>query len=226
MTRGQKQVTNKSSFLIRRRFFKAARITIVTIAAVCVLLVVSLNSAVILKTEGNILSGDSDFSGYDCIIVFGCGIKPDSTPSDMLYDRVMTAVSIYLELAKNPDSEAQLPVILMSGDGKESGYNEPEVMKKLAVDAGVSEQSVLTDTLGLSTYETLERAQDIVSFEKALLVTQKYHLYRALYIADSLGIDASGVSADLRTYRGQAFRDLREAAARVKDFFKSSVKSH
>lgn len=204
----------------KRRAFRVLRALVTLHVLLAVLLAFSVNSGIVLSAEGDILPENSDFSGYDCIIVFGCGINPDGTPSHMLYDRVITASQLYLSMADSSDGN-DLPVILMSGDGKDEGYNEPQVMKDTAIEAGAPEAAIVTDTLGLSTFDTLRRAGELVSFEKAILITQEYHLYRALFIADSLGIEAVGVSADRRSYSGQVLRDLREAAARVKDFFKA-----
>ena len=81
------------------------------------------------------------------------------------------------------------------------------------------EQSILEDPEGYSTYESLERAKNVFGMQKIVAVTQRYHLYRALYIADKIGLDANGVNSDPFTYRGQVLRDIREFAARVKDFF-------
>ena len=91
-------------------------------------------------------------------------------------------------------------------------------MKTFAVDAGIASEHVFMDHAGFSTYESMYRAKEIFQAKKIIIVTQEYHLYRAIYIAESLGLEAYGVAADYRAYTGQTKRDLREILARVKDF--------
>ena len=146
----------------------------------------------------------------DCILVLGCGVKADGTPSDMLHDRLRRSVELY-ELGAAPK-------LLMSGDHGDRYYNEVDAMKQFAVDAGVPSSDVFMDHAGFSTYESMYRAVEIFQAKKVIIVTQGYHLYRAIYIARALGLEAYGVSSDYRGYVGQLFRDAREVLARVKDF--------
>ena len=181
---------------------------VAVVGASCVLII---NAHVKSNTAGRIVSADSgDVMGADAILVLGAGIKKDGSPSDMLADRIKVGVSLYEAGASD--------VLLMSGDGARKGYDETATMKRVAVEAGVPESNVVCDTLGLSTYESILRARDEYGAKRIVIVTQEYHLYRALYIADRLGVNAVGVSADLRPYRGQTYRELREILARVKDF--------
>jgi len=92
-------------------------------------------------------------------------------------------------------------------------------MKSFAVDRGVPSEDVFMDHAGFSTYETMYRAKEVFAAEKVLIVTQSYHLYRAVYIAEGLGLEAYGVSSDLQRYVNQTRMDLREILARDKDFF-------
>lgn len=146
----------------------------------------------------------------DCIVVLGCQVRDDGSLSHMLEDRVKRGVALY-------DLRAA-PKLLMSGDHGAAGYDEVDAMKRYAVDAGIPSADVFMDHAGFSTYETVYRAKAIFEADKILVVTQKYHLYRALYIAEALGLEAYGVAADYRQYSGQSARDLREILARVKDF--------
>jgi vancomycin permeability regulator SanA len=152
----------------------------------------------------------------DCILVLGCLVKSDGTPSDMLEDRLKTGIMLY--------GIGAAPKILMSGDHGQVEYDEVTAMKKYAVDRGVASNDVFCDHAGFSTYESIYRAKEIFGADKIIIVTQKYHLSRALYIAENLGVEAWGVSADIRTYRGQISRDLREVLARNKDFLTSCFK--
>jgi len=153
------------------------------------------------------LSPDTDF---DCILVLGAGVRDDGTPSDMLYDRVRVSAEVYAALGDVP--------LLMSGDHT-GDYNEVGVMKSLAVEMGVPSKDVFLDHEGYSTYESLYRAKNVFGAKKMVIITQEYHLHRALYIARELGLEAVGISADLRPYRGQSRYNAREHLARFKDFF-------
>ena len=146
----------------------------------------------------------------DCILVLGCLVKSDGAPSDMLHDRLQRGVELY--------DLGAAPKILMTGDHGRDDYDEVAAMKRFAVEAGVPSENVFMDHAGFSTYESMYRARDIFQAKKILIVTQEYHLYRAIYIAESLGLEAYGVASDYRSYSGQLSRDVREMLARVKDF--------
>ncbi len=147
---------------------------------------------------------------YDCIIVLGCGVKPDGSPSDMLYDRIKTACMLY--------HNGKAKKILFSGDHGRLEYDEVNTMKRVASEEfSVPLDDIFLDHAGFSTAETMARAAEIFGVKKAIVVTQDYHLYRALMLAEDYGISADGVSASLRRYAGQTYRDLREVAARLKD---------
>ena len=170
------------------------------------------------STKDRIISPEdvSSVSDADCILVLGAGIRTDGSPSPMLQDRLNTGIELYQNNAA--------PKLLMSGDHGRKKYNEVQTMKDIALDQGVPSEDVFMDHAGFSTYDSLYRARDVFQARKVIIVTQKYHLYRALYIARSLGLDTWGVSADTRRYRGQSQRDFREILARDKDFFVSVFK--
>ena len=148
---------------------------------------------------------------FDCILVLGCLVYSDGTLSHMLEDRVKVGVSLY--------HGGVCDTLLMSGDHQNDSYNEVDPMRAAAEAQGVPIQAILTDPLGLSTYDSVKRVLSEFSGKRIVIVTQEYHLYRALYIAEKLGIEAYGVSADLRPYRNQWMRDLREILARCKDVY-------
>ena len=147
----------------------------------------------------------------ECILVLGAGVKDDGTPSSMLADRLDQAIALY--------QAGVADFLLMSGDHGQVEYDEVNVMKRYAVDAGVPSEAIFMDHAGFSTYDSMVRARDVFELERVVVVTQTYHLYRALYVADRLGLDAYGVGADPRAYAGEAYRQLREVVARCKDFF-------
>ena len=146
----------------------------------------------------------------DCILVLGCGIRPDGTPSRMLADRLEKGVALYEAGASDR--------LLMSGDHGRKEYDEVNLMKNYAVERGIPSAAVFMDHAGFSTYDSMYRARDVFQAKKVLIVTQAYHLPRALYTAERLGLEAYGVAAQDISYRGQGYRELREAAARAKDF--------
>ena len=112
----------------------------------------------------------------------------------------------------------------MSGDHGRKEYDEVNIMKNYAIQKGISSENIFMDHAGFSTYESIYRAKEIFKAKKVIIVTQKYHLYRALYIANQLGIKAYGVGADPRQYTGAIYRELREILARDKDFVKCIFK--
>lgn len=187
------------------------------IILLAVLSVVSINVLFVSSTERNIVQPSELIAAdYDCIIILGAGVRDNGTPSHMLEDRLKVGVDIY--------NSGACDTILMSGDHGREHYDEVNIMKNFAITSGVPSERIFMDHAGFSTYESIYRAKHIFGAEKIIIVTQKYHLYRALYIADSFGIEAVGVPADLRTYMGQSMREAREIAARYKDFFYTVVK--
>lgn len=177
-----------------------------------------INTIIKLSTGDQILTAEvaSELEGIDCILVLGCGVREDGTPSDMLHDRLTRGVALY--------KMAAAPKLLMSGDHGRQEYNEVAVMKQFAVDRDIPSEDIFMDHAGFSTYESIYRAKDIFQADKLLIVTQEYHLYRAIHIANRLGIEAYGVDADYRAYAGQSVRDLREVLARCKDWAKCIFK--
>ncbi len=194
---------------------KRRRLTALAVIAAAVLVIILtplfLNLHVIRKSEPLIVSFDEcgTAGDADCILVLGCGVHADGSLSDMLEDRVRTAVSLYQSGAS--------PKLLMSGDHGRENYDEVNAMKNFAISLGVPDEDIFMDHAGFSTYESIYRAKAVFGAEKPIIVTQQYHLYRALYIASSFGLDAHGVSADLREYGGQGMRDVREVFGRCKD---------
>ncbi len=152
----------------------------------------------------------------ECILILGAGLQPDGTPSYMLADRLEVGLALY--------NEQVAPKILLTGDHGQKGYDEVNAMKKYMVDSGVKEEDIFLDHAGFSTYESMYRAKEIFNVDTAIVVTQKYHQYRAIYIADKLGYNAYGVSSDQKIYVGQEVRDVRESLARIKDFAKTIYK--
>ena len=151
-----------------------------------------------------------------CVMVLGAGIEDRQTPSKILKDRLDLGIYLYKKGAADK--------LLLTGDNGRVEHNEIHVMLNYAKKRGVPGKDIFCDHAGFSTYDSVRRAEDIFRVKKMVIVTQTYHMYRALYIADKLDIDAVGVSSDQREYRGQPEREVREVLARNKDFIKCIYK--
>lgn len=163
------------------------------------------------RTAANILLPEDALGlDADCILILGCGVRADGSPSLMLQDRLECGITLYESGAANR--------LLMSGDHGREDYDEVNTMKAYAMAAGIPADAIFMDHAGFSTYESMYRARDIFCAEKILVVTQAYHMPRALYLAESLGLEAYGICAEEVAYRGAAYRELREMLARTKDF--------
>ncbi len=189
---------------------------VLALAVFCVLalgLALVLNAYVCRQARPYLMDPEeaASLTDVDCILVLGCGVRPDGTPSLMLRDRLDMGLTLY--------QSGAAPKLLMSGDHSRADYDEVNAMKDYAMAAGVPSQDVFMDHAGFSTYESMYRARDVFCAEKMIIVSQGYHLYRAVYDARALGLDAWGVAAADIPYRGQLLRNLREILARDKDFF-------
>jgi SanA protein len=141
-------------------------------------------------------------------IVFGAGLRRDGYPTSVLADRVTTAAFLY--------HEGKVDQILMSGSVQGTQYNEPLAMQSLALDLGVPIEDILLDTDGSRSLDTCQRAYQIFGVEHALLVSQRFHLPRALALCDAIGLSAEGVVSDLQPYRASFFWELREIPATLR----------
>ncbi len=190
---------------------------IIIFIIVIILLILGINIFVVFSTKNNIITEESakDLKGMDCILILGAGVWGDK-PSPMLEDRLVQGISLY--------NNGVAPKIIVSGDHGTEEYDEVNIMKQFAIDKGVPSEDIFMDHAGFSSYDSIYRAKEIFGAKKILIVTQKYHLYRALYIADKLEIEAYGVGSDPRKYSGQALREIREIFARDKDFVKCIFK--
>lgn len=173
-----------------------------------ILTLLSINFYVKTSTKSKIVDS-SIIEDIDYILVLGAGIWKDK-PSPMLKDRLDVAIELY----KNNEGSK----IIMSGD-KHDNYSEVDIMKKYAIDNGVNDENILIDDKGYSTYESIYNTKKLKP-KNLVIVTQKYHLFRALFIANKLKINTYGVSATTRKYSGDTYREIREVLARIKDFIK------
>lgn len=196
---------------------KKVIITMIILLIMIIILVLGINIFVVANTSQKIISEDSSerIGNIDCILILGAGIWGDK-PSHMLEDRLNEGIALYKKGVSNK--------IIMSGDHGQENYDEVNLMKKYAIEKGVPSEDIFMDHAGFSSYDSMYRAKEIFKVEKMIVVTQKYHMYRALYIANQLGIEAYGVVSNPREYAGQAIREVREILARDKDFVKCIFK--
>ena len=190
---------------LKKRYI--ALIALGALAVLAIVFALIVNCVVIGTTSHRI--GEPFEDQNACAVVFGAKVHEGGRLSDMLTDRMDTAIALY--------KEGKVKTLLLSGDGR-GEWSEVKYMKAYALENGVSEEDILEDPEGYSTYETVSRAKQIYGLDSIVAVTQKYHLYRALYIARDFDMQARGASADLDIYSGQLYRDFREVLARIKDF--------
>lgn len=179
-----------------------------------ILSVVIINVYMDKTTDENLLTlEECSNMEADCILVLGAGVAANGNPSWMLEDRILTSEELYNIHASKK--------IVMSGDHGREGYDEVNTMKNYAINDNIPSEDIFMDHAGFSTYDSLYRIKEIFGAKKIIIVTQEYHLTRALYIAKKLGLEAYGVAADKRDYLSmQRYREFREYIARTKDFLK------
>ena len=180
-------------------------ISAIVAAAIAAFLIVQL--IVISGTRSSIFPEDDVPSAY-VIIVPGASVLRNGTPSDILADRLAVAANLY--------AAGKAEKILVSGDNGKDGYDEVNVMRRFLLEKDVAPEDIFLDHAGFDTYDTMYRARHVFGITDAIVVTQRYHLYRALFVASRLGIDANGVSSDLQPYVRQSWFSSRETLSRVK----------
>lgn len=200
----------------KKRLLKRLSVVFAAFLSLCLLGVFYLfavNKYVSYYSKDYILTNEkaAELLDVDCVLVLGAGIWGDSL-SPLLEDRMLTGIALYKDGVSNR--------LLVSGDHGSDDYDEVNAMKEFAVKNGVKADEIFMDHAGFSTYESMYRARDVFEAEKIVIVTQKYHLYRAIYNARKLGLEAFGVSSDLRSYGSytNTYNNSREFLARNKDF--------
>ena len=191
---------------------------VVGCVVVAVLIVVGTNLATIVTTKDDIVDANTAATyGADAVVVLGASVFADGTPSNILQDRLDDGIALY--------QAGAAPKIIMSGDNGTVSYNEVKAMKDYAISQGVPSEDIFCDHAGFSTYESMYRAKNVFGAQRIVVATQTYHLYRALYSAQGLGLEAVGVPSDYREYSKQSQYDVREIPARTKDFFQTLIKA-
>jgi len=199
---------------------RSGRVALIS-ACGAVVFIFLINLYVIKTSEPQIVTAEeaAGLSGFDCILVLGASVT-DHGPSLILADRLDKGLELFGLGASD--------IMLLSGDNGMIEYNEVQAMKEYVLkhggEAGLTTQNIYLDYAGFSTYDSAVRCKEVFGAERVVIVTQRYHLYRAVFNAKKAGLEAYGVAA-ADTASGQFSRDLREIPARVKDFFLSLFKA-
>ncbi|MCD4756306.1 YdcF family protein [bacterium] len=180
-----------------------------TLTTICLILLtyfVLIPSLILQYGKSKIYTDITNIPTYNIAIVFGAGLKLDGTPNDMLEDRLDTATDLY--------NQGKIEKLLLSGDNSLEEYNEPQAMYEyLTLNKGIPTQDVVRDFAGLRTYDTCARAKNIWDIDKAILISQGYHLSRAIFTCNTLGVESTGFSATKEIYAGETYYKLRELLA-------------
>ncbi len=191
--------------LVKRLIIMIFKLLLILAAITAITLIVT-RLITAIHSRGRVYSVE-DVPAERAAVVFGAGLWRDGSPTPVLRDRVQAASELYFQ--------GKVEKLLMSGDNRFVDYDEPTAMKNYALELGVPEEVIVLDYAGRRTYDTCYRAKEIFGLEKAILVTQEFHLSRALYICDALGLESAGINADRRTYRkiSRLYWNMREAIA-------------
>jgi len=173
---------------------------------VLVLIFAAIVSTVQTKYNDKILEMNK-LDGLNVGLVFGAGLRTPDSPSHILEDRILTAIKLY--------QEGKVGRFIMSGDNQDPTHSEVQVMKEFAISQGLPENAILMDYAGVNTYESCKHVKDLFGLNKVVLITQQYHLHRALYTCNELGLDAVGIPAISRNYVNQVKYSIREIFASV-----------
>jgi vancomycin permeability regulator SanA len=183
---------------------------VLTLAGAVALVVVGANLTVLEGGSGGRVDGS-----VDCALVLGAGLRDDGTPSDVLRDRLDEALDLY--------RTGRVRRIIVSGDHHKPTYDEPNAMRVYLEASGVPPQAVFLDHAGLDTYSSMWRARHVFGASRIVVVTQRFHLARAVWCARALGMEAEGSAADRHLYRGIAWLQMREVMSRTKAFVDVTV---
>ena len=167
------------------------------------------------SADPHVVSSVDEVPQAQAAIVLGARVYDDGTLSPMLADRMQTGVLLY--------KSGKVKKLLLSGDHGQTTYDEVNAMLRYALDRGVPAEDVFTDHAGFNTYDTMYRARDVFQVRSAIVVTQGFHLSRAVYTARSLGLEATGVPADIQPYGNEWRFAMRDWLARAKAFMELNI---
>jgi SanA protein len=207
--------------MLTRPFRRHPRITLAVAGAflLTVAAVIGANALVVISSSGDDTKDLAKLRHAQVALVLGAQVQSDGQMSAMLADRVSQAVALW--------RAGKVDRVLVSGDHQRWSYDEPGTMKNALLAAGVPASAIFTDHAGFNTWASMVRARKVFDVHSAIVVTQGFHIARALYLARAAGLSAQGLDADLRGYGGQGTKsDVREVLARVKAVGDGTIGSH
>lgn len=196
--------------------FMVVIIVIVILCVTGVLTALGINHHVKSYATERIKENPTDLQQVDAVLILGCEVKEDGSLSLMLRDRLNKGIEVY--------RAGVATKMIVSGDNRSESNSETNAMKQYLMDNGVKEEDIIMDDAGFSTYDSMYRLKNTFQIDKCVVITQEYHLYRAIYIGGKLGVDSFGIASEGEDYAGQMARDFREFLARNKDFVKCIFK--
>ncbi len=200
---------------MRPFYKKIIGLSVVFLTAVFLFILIS--TTYVRWVHRSLITQPAEAPQSQAIMILGASIKSNGQPSDALKDRLDTGIDLY----KNNKA----PLILLTGDDGRNRADEITVMKNYVLNAGVPENAIFTDGQGYRTYESCTRANKTFHINQAIIVTQKFHLPRALYLCHRLGLDSVGVSADLHTYKDIRWFTVRDWLASFKAWLDINIKT-
>jgi len=186
-------------------------VLLITVFGLGIILLLLINPCMLRSTESRISTSLKYHQKADAAILPGAGVYGKHRVSAIAYDRIVKSVELY--------RAGKVKKILITGDHGTRYYDEVNAIRRWCIKYGVPARDIFMDHAGFSTYESIYRAKNIFRVKNAIIVTQRYHLSRALYLADRMGIHATGYPADRRGYLNIKKYSAREYLARIKDFF-------
>lgn len=174
------------------------------------------NSYIEKSSNDRIFQDSEQLPEIETGLILGASVNPDKEMSEVFKDRVEKTIEIY--------NKGKIKKILISGDGRDKYYDEVAAAERYLLEAGIPQDSIILDKEGFNTYTSIYRAKNIYKIDSLTIITQNFHLPRAVYIAKNLGIDSYGVSADLHDYEIEEKMFYREKAANIKAFFDINAK--
>ena len=187
------------------------------VSIIVVIAFVVINIYIINSTKSQIFAIQDNVTARQTALLLGARVYDDGRLSHVMEDRALTAIQLY--------QSGKVDKILISGDHGTSGYDEVNTIKDYLINQNVPQENIFTDHAGFDTYDSIYRARDIFEVDSMIIVTQKFHLPRAVYIANSLGVKSIGVVADRREYRDKERNQIRESVARIKAFLNVILKA-
>lgn len=197
-----------------KKFKKLFLVTVVLIL-LGTLAITILNFRIKQSTKAQTFSTLQGLPNAYTAIVLGASVKSNGNLSVILRDRVESALFLY--------NEGKVKRFLLSGDNGSKNYNEPKAMKKYLIERGVPEDHIYLDYAGFDTYDTMYRSSAVFEVESAIVVTQEFHLARALYIANNLNLNYYGYTGDKRAYAHEEYQARREFLANVKAYLELTL---